>query len=528
MRKITLLITAMTLMSGAHALGADASVFGRYVGTLRQDRLNQEQLAKLDFVVGQNENNRLELKAVLSLQFGDFVSGEYIAYHFDNVQYNLLLGTLTFDQSQEGVTITSSRFSSGEFIGELHSAALGKVGSLRMKLGQGASPILPIVETISGEYAGICKGEKVRVQLHTMRSMQEGSRIGNPFGAYEIKGQYGILGDLICKGMDPTRPCERFAIQNGSYNFYSGILTLVGDIENLVCKVDDRGMSCENGCRYERISEEKKSRVFNPPQSVAVFAKEPVFNNSGAESLSGKYLGYLHHEYLNRYQPVQFDAVTYQEQKGGEKILKISTVATLSFGSDQSAEKIAYRFIPREFPNPLVKPRFILSGLENNVDAFLKITAFGNGIVRGEWMSMIFGRVGTFEVRKESLPAIVLPADADRFKELSAKYDEKLREIQLRVFQNRNSADIANPFFPLDIGGWIRLKSGGAREPLFGGSYDFYTGKIGIKWGEDRWLIGKQSVKWDLEMIPVTNVFGSLMPSFNAPSGFSQVKESGF
>lgn len=100
------------------------SAFGRYVGTLKHERLNVEQLAKIDLVVARSSNNQVEIKAVLTLHFGDFKSGEYISYHFDNVIYDILSGTLVFDQAQEGVTLVTERFSNGEMIAELSSNAL--------------------------------------------------------------------------------------------------------------------------------------------------------------------------------------------------------------------------------------------------------------------------------------------------------------------------------------------------------------------------------------------------------------------
>jgi len=520
MRPFCASLLCFTFAFALSAQGADSTAFGRYVGTLTHDRLGSEQLVKLDFVVGQNDGNKIDLKAVLTLHFGDFTSGEYVSYHFDRVQYDLLLGKLIFDQPEEDVTITSSKFSQGELIADFRSSALGKVGVLKLRQSQPAQPSLPIVEPLNGEYEGVCKSERVRLQLHTLRSVEDSSRVGNPFGAFDIKGQYGVVNDSLCMGMDPKRACQRFAIKNGSYQFFSGELTLVGDFESLNCKVTSAGLECANGCTLKRVSPENKSRVFSPPQAAPAFSSENGTAGVAGTSLAGEYRGFLHHEYLNRYQPAQITVVTYQESKGAEKVLRISVGASLSFGATFANETLTYRFEPRDFPSPLVQPRFILSRLGDDVDAFLKVTAIGNGVIRGEWHSLIFGRVGTFEVRKSELSAVTIPANALTFTPLSGNYDEQSYQMQLKVFQNRTPPNTENPFFPLDIGGWMRLKSGGARENILGGSYDFYTGKVGLRWKDDRWIIGRRNGEQHLDLLTITNVFGSLMPYFSPAKKF--------
>jgi MFS family permease len=72
-----------------------APVFGRYLGVLKHDRLNREQLVKLDFFLSKSTASNVNLKAILSLQFGGFETGEYVSYHFDDVQFQLITGALS-------------------------------------------------------------------------------------------------------------------------------------------------------------------------------------------------------------------------------------------------------------------------------------------------------------------------------------------------------------------------------------------------------------------------------------------------
>jgi hypothetical protein len=505
---------------------AQSSQFGRYVGTLKHNSIQKEQLVKIDFVTSRSDANEIELKAVLTLQFGDFKSGEYISYHFDKVLFNLLAGTLVFDQAEEDVTVTTTRFSNGEFVGQLRSSAFGEVGELKLKLNTAAAPTLPLIEPVNGEYAGICEDNKIgKLQLHTMRSTEDTSRVGNPFGTYEIKGQFGYVDDFICSGIGPgSRACQRLAVENASYNFYSGELVVIGDLQTWTCRVDEKGMSCDNGCRFNRISSERSSREFLPPQAQAAF----IANNGEAPALqgavagiAGTYKGFVHHEYQDRYQPIQVSLVTYQAQENGESNLRLSATANLYFGDLGTSEFLSYRFEPRDYPNPLTRPQFTLSRLEDDVDAFLKITSIENGIIKGEWHSLLFGRVGTFEARKEAAGLVQIASGSKRFQPMSAFYDENVFEMNLKVFHGSTPPNTENPFFPLNIGGWFRMKAGGAREGIKGGSYDFYTGKIGFERNDDRWTIGHRPDNSRFYMRTISNVYGSVMQDFINPRVFT-------
>lgn len=505
---------------------SQSSQFGRYVGTLKHDSIQKEQLAKIDFVTSRSDNNEIELKAVLTLQFGDFKSGEYVSFHFDKVLFNLLSGTLIFDQAEEDVTVTTTRFSNGEFVGKLRSSAFGEVGELKLKMNTAASPVLPLIEPVNGEYAGVCEDNKVgKLQLHTMRSTEDTSRVGNPFGTYEIKGQFGYVDDFICSGVGAgNRACQRLAIENASYNFYSGELVIIGDLQTWTCKVDESGMNCDNGCRFNRVSNERNSRTYMPPQALPAFSS----NNSEAPALEGEvvgiagnYKGFVHHEYQDRYQPIQLNLVTYQALENGTSNLRLSATANLYFGNFGSNEFLSYRFEPRDYPNPLTRPQFTLSRLEDDVDAFLKITSIQNGVVKGEWHSLLFGRVGTFEARKDEAGAVQLSSTAKKLEPMSAFYDESVFEMNLKVFHGSTPPNTENPFFPLNIGGWFRMKAGGAREGIRGGSYDFYTGKIGFERNDDRWTIGQRPDNSRFYMRTISNVFGSVMQDFINPRLFT-------
>lgn len=498
-------------------------VFGRYVGTLKHDRLNVEQLAKIDFIVSKSTGNQLEMKAVLTLHFGDFKSGEYTSYHFDNVIYDVLKGTFVFDQAQEGVSLISKSFSKGEMSAELTSDTLGRIGIINLTLDGEAQPALPIIEPVAGEYRSVCKGKNSVMQLHTMRSMEDSSRVGNSFGSYEIGGQFGHFDLNYCvKG----KACQWASVRSGAYNFFTGTLNVVGSVNSWTCKTDAKGFSCDDGCRFDRVSDETISRVFSPPKALAAF---PATNTkpTKAEPLAGLYRGFLHHEYLDRYQPTEISIVTYEEAGGGGRKLRISASARLFFINDLSSEVIAYRFEPRDFPNPLMPFPLVVDRLKDDVDAFLKFTSFKDGVIRGEWYSLLFGRVGTFEVRRPELGKFEMPRGLKMITSISGTYDEPTWSLKLMTFQARTPLNSENPFFPLNIAGTLRLKNDlfESNESIKGGSYDFYTGKISLQWKYEGWKSEGLVVGWhtnDKEMIlrTISNEFGSVLQEYQRPKVF--------
>lgn len=507
------------------------SSFGRYVGTLKHDRLNVEQLAKIDFVVSRSSANQLEMKAVLTLHFGDFKSGEYISYHFDNVLYDILSGTFVFDQAKEGVSLVSKSFSNGEMSAELFSNALGKIGIINLKHDGVAKPSLPIIEPVAGDYRSKCKGRDSIMQLHTMRSLEDSSRIGNNFGSYDIGGQFGYFDLGFCY---QGKACQWASIRSGAYNFFTGTLDIVGSVNAWSCKTDSKGFVCDNGCRFDRASNETISRVFSPPKAVAAFPAatppDPIANPAQVNSLAGTYTGFLHHEYLDRYQPTELSVVTYQSVQGAERKLRISASARLFFSNTLSSETIPYRFEPRDFPNPLMPSQFVIDRLNDDVDAFLKINSFKDGIIRGEWYSLLFGRVGTFEVRKPELGTFELPKNTKMVKAVNGEYDEAWWKLKLVTFQTRTPPNSENPFFPLSIAGTLILKDDfkESRESIKGGSYDFYTGKIALQWRNESWkseglVIGWRNTNDEMSLRTISNEFGSILQDYHKPKIFRSI-----
>jgi len=75
-----------------------SATFERFIGVLRHEKIQRDQLAKLDFILARSDENKLEMSAILTLHFGDFESREYISYHFHKVHHFLIDQTFTFAQ----------------------------------------------------------------------------------------------------------------------------------------------------------------------------------------------------------------------------------------------------------------------------------------------------------------------------------------------------------------------------------------------------------------------------------------------
>lgn len=475
---------------GIHLSVGAGPVFGRYVGVLRHETIKRDQLAKLDFIVSREETHTILLKAVLTLHFGDFKNGEYVSYHFDNVRFNLLTQVFVFDQADQPVTLIGKLTSENEFSGEFRSSYSREMGKIYLRSDKASDPALPLMDTLWGEYRGKClspvEGQRTDtvVQIYSYRSTEGAAQVGDPYRAYKIKGFIGEYSPDGCPS--PGRVCVWGNIQSGFYNFFENRLALYSNYKNLSCTVEPEGLICGGCDPLKRVSDETKGpRVFTPVVATSFFGNaEPTSEaalQGDATSIQGKYVGYVHHEFLDRYQAGSLNILTYQapSETGSSTSLRMSAIGTLYFGSEGSPEFISYRFKERAYPSPLVVPQFVFSQAEADVDAVLQVTKLGNGVVRGIWFSQLFGRVGTFEFRKEGPPK--LPADAKILEEISAPYESTDWEMDLLVGLGVSALNTENPFDPLTFHGWTMMLGITPKLHITGGSYDFYTGRVGIE-----------------------------------------------
>lgn len=495
--------------------------FGTYIGTLKHDSLGVEQLVKLELISSREEGNTLELIGILTLHMGDFRSGEYANYHFDKVIYQPQDKNrpLVFDQADQEVTITVDSFKPEEIRGKLlsnYSNSKVKVGDLLLHRDRTVTPTLPLIRAIGGEYSGQCGTTRTRLRIQTFRSTADTSRVGNPFSAYEMRAQIADAknGQTCPLGLDGF--CIRTLYQSGTYNFFKNDLRLMGPHQSLKCEVTISGLDCGK-CKLKAVGNFSAKTFEVPfsepvPELNATTTPKRSATPAGKSSIEGSYRGYLHHEYLNVYQPASVNIATYQAPAGTG--LMLSAGASLFFGTDDSAEFIPYRFEERFYPNDLFNPKFVFKRSKNDVDAILQIIRLKDGEIRGTWFSILFGRVGTFTLRKEEIPR--LPKSATILKALTAPYENSDWDLDLAVNLDKTPPNTDNPFFPLALSGHFYHKDGiTPRIAVTGGSYNFYTGKIAFQMGgQDRVMAGDRGLdgKLKLQWTPATTLT-PLLPS---------------
>ncbi|MCB9229529.1 MAG: hypothetical protein H6618_07955 [Deltaproteobacteria bacterium] len=446
-------------------------VFDRYIGTLSLNKRGLHQIAKLDFISFRDLDSNLKIMAVLSLYFGGFNSDEYVSYHFDDVEYNLINNSLVFSQSDQDLTLKTTIFDGSLMIADVRSSTGRNIGTISLR--QESSVLYKgknLVSTLTGAYKGECQGRSVYLNLQTYRSSSGIIKTGNPFGSYKIKGQFGANVKKLCRS---SAPCVTNQIIDGSYNFFNGNLTLYGANKTEQCIINqDTSIQC-GSCRYEKNPETILKSVW--PKSEP-FRKLISSDSRLAYLQEGEYHGYLFHEQRKAFQNMSLDIVGYQQDKSGNYLL--SSVANLYFGDFSSNEMLSYRFEDQAVR--LLNGSIVLQRSVDDLDAIIKITDIGKNSIRGIWYSILFGRVGTFYVSKDNLPETTDFSPV--IGSLSSEFHSPEYILNLNIFPGHTAARTDDPFYPLQLSGYFSYQSGiTSRIMITGGSYDFYTGKIGIE-----------------------------------------------
>lgn len=479
-------------------------ISGRFVGILRHEKIKRDQLAKLDFIVSQEGDSRTILKAILTLHFGDFKSGEYVAYHFEDVEYSGLDRVYIFSQKQQGVTLIAQQITPTEFTGEFRSVFSPQIAKIHLRSDTPVAPELALLGPIAGEYRGKCLSSLERgkgkvetvVQLYTYRSSEGtgGTEGGtnliskNAFRAYNIRGFIGQEYEKRCLFHPNDKICLLANVDAGTYNFFENQLFIYCNARDMGCIPVPEGLICER-CELLKRTEPnpENPRTLVPPEAPSIFlpTKESSDFRGAISSLSGVYRGYLHHEYLDLYQPAELSIISYRTGPSEDPVTNISANGTLYFGDFGSTEGITYRFAERSYPKSASVTQFVFNSPdpEANVDAIPQITVIGDGVIKGVWFSRLFGKVGKFELYKDNLPQ--LPVNAQKMGLVAGNYDGSDWEFDLFVYLSTAQSNSQNPFAPLTFAGYQFFRGTGLRSKISGGSYDFYTGKIGLEVAED-------------------------------------------
>ena len=457
---------------------SQAEIAGRYVGILKNSILKRDQHAKLDLIYDQSTRQQQTFRAILTLHFDGFAGPEYVSYNFSNVTLNPLKSQLTFGPSNQEINLTSAHFKNSRLIALFNSASAGEVGTLILKKHGVASPTAArLVPSIWGTYKGQCGGKPRSMHLTTIRAMHDYSQLGNPFVSYEIRGQVGFQSDIAGCSQSKTQQCTKDFITQGSYDFLRGQLRLVGKKRNYDCRLTNQGLSCDD-CSFTKVDDQVTDLQNSPPRSANFFDQPTKLPPPLANSpLAGEYSGFLHHEFLGRYQQLELTLSSFFDPNLPDTF-QLDVSARSFLGARKHSKFMTYKF--KTLPFDFLSRSFLLEDPEAGLEPVLQITRFNHGIIKGVWYSKHFGRVGDFVVSKNpwpkqtpALPLLQSPQGLYESEQLELKLD----------FQNTGESEGAfNPFYPMNFNGYFYYSSGvAARIPILGGSYDFYTGRIALQ-----------------------------------------------
>ncbi|NDG26239.1 MAG: hypothetical protein EB120_03565 [Proteobacteria bacterium] len=412
-------LLALWIVWGSLALANPLELVGRYVGVIHHNSIERDQLVQLDILVsnqGDDDEPNKDLfsySALLKLQFGDFKSSEYITYHFYDIEFHPEQKTLPLDHPDQKVSVVLKYEAPGKFTGKVRSNFSVGEGEIVISKNEEIKLKYPLIEPISGEYEGVCgDGKTYRLQSFTFRSNYDTSKEGDPFASYRNLGNWGGKEDSLCH--ESKEFCLLGIFDHGSYNFFDNEVFFSGPKKMMKCKTTVQGLKCMD-CDLKRISDETRGpRQMRPAPLSQVFPVKSTAVPGKNSDLAGVYRGYLYHEFLGAYQRAELSLETFQE--AGEEVsegeLRLSAVAKLLFGDVPGKEAVIYRFRTRNYPvhnSPFV---FNFERPEEDLDAMLQIEEIGDGVVRGTWFSLIFGRVGRFETR---IPSRVVLTGGDRW-----------------------------------------------------------------------------------------------------------------
>jgi len=516
-------LVAIHFISVMAVAASPLELVGRYSGIIRHESIQRDQLVQLDILVSNQGDKDKESEdtfsymALLKLQFGDFSSPEYITYHYYDIKFHSDHNTLPLDHPDQKISVVLNYESPGKFTGRVRSNFSTGEGVLMVNKADPVQPLYPLMEPIGGEYEGLCgDGKMYRLQSFTFRSNYDTSKEGDPFASYRNLGNWGGKEDVLCH--EGKEYCLLGIFDHGSYNYFDNQIFFSGPKKTMKCQTTVNGLRCMN-CDLKRISGEmKKDGRLNPVAVSKVFPLTSLSVPKKGADLAGVYRGYLYHEFLDVYQRSELSIETFQE--AGETIeeseLKLSAIARLVFGDFGSKEAVIYRFETRNYPIHSAPFIFNLERPEEDLDAVLQIEEIGDGVVRGTWYSLIFGRVGRFEMRRDG--NVTLPPAARLMKPVTGFYKGKFWDLNLNVALGKAPVKSENPFFPLTFVGWTVIRDIGFRVTLVEGSYDFYTGKIGFDLSDGSALVGNREPEGTLNLQKTGHLISSPLRNFEPDS----------
>ncbi len=444
---LTLLVLLVSLLT-VHApsalavnLTGNQLPHGRYVGYMKIDGRDERLALQADFFLESPEDQTRfpQLEAIVKIGLGGYHTPEYISYVYKNIRTDFDRGTLIFDEPASDL-VFNGKVESGEGYARIEgkiwmrSSAIG--GKLVLDLVSdepGDEPErrpdpdlkLPLAPLLDGQYEGKCDKQTAVFQVQTARALrtQEVGEGAKPMFDYEVVARLGYRNKpSAVAGAQPWSAQGSFA--GGSYDPFRGKFVFLGPSSTTIECVRSGGrLACTYRipqtrvrCQFERLDNEiHKPATF--PRRFHVTASDEqlkplplpgsVKDEALAELLDGHYHGFLHHESSDRYQSAALRvmaSVSTENPHNPNKVF-VSTTSVLHFGAPTEGHFVSHRYEPRSF---YIRPGFALNA--PGTDSFIMITDWSSGFIRGVWYSQAYGRVGTIEFVKGTVPTLASEA----------------------------------------------------------------------------------------------------------------------
>lgn len=453
---------------------------GQYQGVFNNEKIRRSQYVSLDLIQDplscqDPQSDSCRYMAILKLFLGEPGSDEYVSYHFEDLDFNESEKTLALFHPDQEISILLKKTGTAQLSGILRSSFGGDCGEVVLEL-PNEEKLLPLqyphLNALAGEYEGTCEnGQLTRLQIYTYRSTEDTSKIGNPFASFKLYSNWAYKDRSLC--FEKSEFCIMGVFDKGTYNFFENDLMLMGPKRNVACKALTDGLICGQ-CQLLRTKAMPSPPISPSKKSKKPFSERVSVRDSSSTDWGGVYRGYLYHEGLDLYQLAEVNLRDFNT--GSQR--KLSANAHLYFGEYEKKESISYRFETLELDVQSPRKQFILSRPDADLDAVIEVTEIGEGIMRGIWYSLLFGRVGPFELHQEK--PVQIPEKALMMKSLSGFYSGDLWDLNLVVELGQTPLNSDNPFHPLTFSGWAKIQELGFRVTVLDGSYDFYTGKLGL------------------------------------------------
>lgn len=508
---------------------------GRYSGTFDVTSTPKKKvLATLEILSVQEDFGYLKLRANLIFALGHHGSHEYISYEYATVVFDPETKKLSFDDTNQELVLLNVTLDGSMLKGKFLSAANGAEGQFNLYFKRsfdlppiGSQPTefqddsnrtlseqrtlsaaekaktflqdSEVIKILAGDYRGKCDKNDVALQLLTSRSRQ-GQAPGrrNPFGQYDISGSWGTMSSSERNlGMRKSS-----AFTSGTYDFFTGELTLSGHPKAISCLVKGDSILCGK-CLLKRSSSDLyfstpipgslAAQLEDPPYFKRAFTLdrskyEEITSDPDPSEISGIYSGYLHNEHLNIYQKMRINISAYYHQyyENGPKTLVFNTLSQLYFLGGE--EKISYRFNKRTW---LLSNNAMM--IQGDPETFAVIRDWRKNLIILDWYSQNYGRIGTVELTRDETP--VLPSEFVQVSSMASHFLGPKLKLKLKAkLSGRKDYEMSNPYFPLDILGEMSLNiDPGIILPIETGAYDFYTGAVVIRTKSGNSLYGSMN-----------------------------------